>query len=42
MSKLSAEIVDEALVQILQFSKEKKRGFVETVELQIGTSHERS
>jgi large subunit ribosomal protein L10Ae len=36
MSKLSAEIVDEALAQILKFSQEKKRGFVETIELQIG------
>jgi large subunit ribosomal protein L10Ae len=36
MSKLSAEIVEEAVEKILAFSAEKKRGFVETIELQVG------
>lgn len=35
MSKLSVEVVQEAIANILQFSQEKKRNFVETIELQI-------
>jgi len=36
MSKISAEVVEEALKQILAQSQEKKRNFVETIELQVG------
>jgi large subunit ribosomal protein L10Ae len=36
MSKISAEIVEEAISKILQGAKDKKRNFVETIELQIG------
>jgi large subunit ribosomal protein L10Ae len=36
MSKISSEIVEEAVATILQKSEEKKRNFVETIELQIG------
>jgi len=36
MSKVSGETVRTAVAEILAESKEKKRGFVETVELQIG------
>jgi len=35
MSKLSAETLAEAIDAILKFSKDKKRGFTETIELQI-------
>ncbi|KAK2196928.1 bifunctional Ribosomal protein L1-ribosomal biogenesis protein/Ribosomal protein L1-like/Ribosomal protein L1 [Babesia duncani] len=34
-SKLSADVLNEAITALLQQSKEKKRKFVETVELQI-------
>jgi len=36
MSKVSGETVRTAVAEILKESKEKKRGFIETVELQIG------
>merc|ERR1719272_1610934 len=35
MSKLSSETVSEAINEILKFSEEKKRKFVETIELQV-------
>ena len=35
MSKLSADIVQDAIKTILKDSKEKKRKFLETIELQI-------
>merc|ERR1719223_2388008 len=35
MSKVSREIVAEAVDAILKFSEEKKRNFVETIELQV-------
>ena len=36
MSKLQSETLKQALAQILKGAQENKRGFVETVELQIG------
>lgn len=36
MSKLSADTLREAIATLLQASKDKKRNFTETVELQIG------
>jgi large subunit ribosomal protein L10Ae len=36
MSKISGEIVEEAVATILKNSQEKKRNFVETIELQVG------
>merc|ERR1719213_1494207 len=36
MSKLSVDTLKTALAEILQGSQEKKRNFVETVELQVG------
>eukprot|EP00389_Voromonas_pontica_P005908 GDKH01008858.1.p1 GENE.GDKH01008858.1~~GDKH01008858.1.p1 ORF type:complete len:232 (+),score=80.13 GDKH01008858.1:45-698(+) len=36
MSKLNAESVKTAIAEVLRLSQEKNRGFVETVELQIG------
>lgn len=36
MSKISGELLKKAIADILEGSKEKKRKFVETVELQIG------
>ena len=35
-SKLQSDVLREAITQILTDSKEKKRKFVETIELQIG------
>jgi len=35
MSKLSADTLSEAINAVLQHSKEKKRGFPETIELQV-------
>lgn len=35
MSKLSTDTLDEAITAILKHSAEKKRGFVETIELQV-------
>lgn len=36
MSKLSTETLKEAITAIITGSEEKKRGFQETIELQIG------
>ncbi|KAI3950717.1 hypothetical protein MKW92_005241 [Papaver armeniacum] len=36
MSKLAADVVKEAIAQIVAESKEKNRNFTETIELQIG------
>jgi len=36
MSKISSEIVEDAIDTILKGSAEKKRNFVETIELQVG------
>jgi large subunit ribosomal protein L10Ae len=36
MSKISSETVEEALKTILKLSTEKKRNFVETIDLQVG------
>jgi len=35
MSKLSSDTLNEAIDAILKYSKEKKRGFTETIELQV-------
>jgi len=35
MSKLSSDTLSEAIDAILKYSKEKKRGFTETIELQV-------
>merc|ERR1711966_440561 len=36
MSKISSDIVEEAVAAILKEASEKKRNFVETIELQVG------
>jgi large subunit ribosomal protein L10Ae len=36
MSKISNEIIEEAVAEILKLAGEKKRKFVETIELQVG------